>query len=922
MKRSVHKLIALTLTLGSLLSLTAQTEPYTNNWYVGNTKPGEWIKYKQVWLSEGHYRFTTQSVAKSEGQTVHLEINNETLKNNVPVPTDPEDEFQLVHLGYKKLETGYYDIKLIFETGDVNCDMIFIRKSDSTADYVLDDDIKYELNFDDGMHTFAIGGFANSTKDLLKGHEHGDDATWTSTIDGGKFSRRQVQAYTKPSIYTFDLPFSSNSADVYIQEMVEAKVEVIFAHGRGEPTDNIKQIEDRAFKTGPGGMPCSGLKYMVEAIERNPYARGQMKVAYFVDNAPLTLSVQAKFNGDYEWGNPEHQQYIWDYAIKKWYETVPRDMLFFTEDGKVPMQWWTANSHLEYPKPGYEILEFFQFIEKKMKEEFDLEPAFILAGNFFERDPRTKDYAWGVQGWFIWGKKPIEIQQHKGKYFAFALNGGRLPMREQATGDWDPVTNLPTPSREDAHFNALLEDGTPMIRQVFEEGHAVNSEWIVLEAWSDWREGSTWHRSDHEEYLYPNQYISLVREFADRNSGSILLEAEGCDEYYSTTSGNMGGFYRLDIYKESELEKEYIDANLEVDLDIFRPLHSLSELSEPIYTRYDEPFKKISAGWKDVWAITKNNMVKCNEIDGYPISLWIRSGQALSAIEKITFGSNMVWVIDTYGNVRMANLPDQSGCETSSGFTVMTDPNIKIVDIAASMSMIWGVDDQNKVYYRNLSGTRPWQQVEGELTSITADVYNVWGFSPDGEIMCMSAQNKTGWRKIGNPHNLIKLSAGSGEVWGINEQNQVYRISSSGVGNWKYVTNGVLDVSVGVDFVWLLDMDGIPYNYRLRGFERQSGFDAPTSIGNKVKLTDISLIAKPNPFHDNLTAIINSYVAEPAKLDLYDMNGKMVLSQNIQLFEGTNEVEVLNVQPLPSGMYILSVSSKAHTERMKVMKVK
>jgi hypothetical protein len=914
--------------------LSAQIEAYSNNWYVGNTKAGEWIQFKQVWLSAGHYRFTTRSVAGNSGATAHLELNGQTLKANVPIPFNSSGVFELAHLGSAQLTEGYYDVKLVFETGDVNTDMIFIRKDDSAAETVLANDTKYELNFAQKMHTLAIGGVATATKDLLKGGEQGDDVVWKSTLDNLSFTRKQVQAYNKPSIYPFDVAYSRNAADIYIQEMVEAKVQVIFAHGRGEPTDNYKQIEDREFKTGPGGLPPSGLKYMVEAIKRNPYARDQIKVAYFVDNAPLTLSVQAMYNNAYEWGNTEHQQYIWDYAIKKWYQTVPREMLYFTPDGKVPMQWWTANSHLDYTKtvaqggPGTQILEFFQFIEQKMKEEFDLDVAFILAPNFFDRDSRTKNIAWGVQGWFSWRSgNPVEIRVHNGKYFAFALNGGRLPMKDTALSTWDPDTNTPVPTtsdgKTDSHVSSLITTSSgqdAMIRNVFKQGHTYNCEWIVLEAWSDWREGSTWHRSDHKEYLYPNQYMSLVREYADRTSGSILLEAEGCDEYYNTTTGNLGGAYRLNLYKPSELEKDYIDANLEVDLDIFRPLHSLSALQGPIYTSsVDRAMKRIAAGWKDAWGIRESdNQIYCHESDGYPVVPWRRLNTSQAA-KDLTFSTNMAWMINASGGVYSANLSDQAATNTASGWTGRTVTGLTIVDIDASLSRVWGVDSNNKVYYRNLAGTRPWTQVAGELTSIAADESYVWGFAPNGDLMCMPAISKSGWRKVDNPYNVTAISAGSGEVWGITADNKIYRINSSGIGRWYYVTEGYKDVAIGVDCVWLLDLDGKPYRYDIYGFETASAFDGATGV-EAIRVPDISAVVRPNPFTDRLLVEISSYVSDDALVTLYDLNGKQLLNQNVRLYQGTNTVEIENAPQLPSGMYILSVNARSQTVRTKVIK--
>ena len=145
-----------------------------------------------------------------------------------------------------------------------------------------------------------------------------------------------------------------------------------------------------------------------------------------------------------------------------------------------------------------------------------------------------KYIAWGLQGWFGWAdmESRCEIVTHRNqRKFAFAFNGGRQPMMNLVHTNWKPEF--------DTHVSSLLEDGeTPRIRHIFEEGHEVGAKWIVLEAWSDWREGSVWHRSDHPEHRFPNQYMSLVREFADRESKSIILEAEGCDEYHSAQPGN------------------------------------------------------------------------------------------------------------------------------------------------------------------------------------------------------------------------------------------------------------------------------------------------------------------------------------------------------------------------------------------------
>src|SRR5882724_8150782 len=51
--------------------------------YVGNTAPGEWIQFTNVWLSAGSYRFTANAGSPSNNVLMHLEIDGVTLRPNV-----------------------------------------------------------------------------------------------------------------------------------------------------------------------------------------------------------------------------------------------------------------------------------------------------------------------------------------------------------------------------------------------------------------------------------------------------------------------------------------------------------------------------------------------------------------------------------------------------------------------------------------------------------------------------------------------------------------------------------------------------------------------------------------------------------------------------------------------------------------------
>ncbi|GHT78792.1 hypothetical protein AGMMS50262_21790 [Bacteroidia bacterium] len=937
-----HYFILLCLSIFALGNLSAEDYTYSNNWYVGDTEAGEWIKHKHIKISAGDYRFTLLAVAYETGKTVSLALNDEIVFSQIEIPANVFGTFQSIHLGSKALAEGYYDVKLIFDTGDVNGDLIFIKKDSRTDNTVLDTDLEYALNHSDGMHIAPIAGAAEGTCSLAKYGDQGDNITYYFQGNPGndRYTREQVMMWNKQPIYTYHHEYTQDALDTRVQEFVESKVDFIWAHGRGEP-DQDNEILDRDFKNGAGAMPCTGLTELAKAIKRNPYAKDNLKIAYFFDNAATFTSAGSGFyTGQMNYGSKDFQKFVWEFAVKKWYAAIPKELLFTLPDttgqGRtiVPMQWWTCGIGSKWGSNNKELggsdylIDFFNYIAKQMQAEFGLTPAWVLDNTFFKYGTKLRNDSYGIQAWFIWGREITDIQALNGRKFAFALNGGRIPMHGAVQTDWNPYTGEGTYVSDNAsqnatkgfHVSSLDENGEPRIRSVFEQGTAENAEWIVLESWFDWHEGSTWFRSGHREYAYPNQHLNLCREFADKETSSILLEAESCDEFYDLSAGNSGGSYRLDWYKESELKKDYWDANFEVDLDVFRPLHQLSPIRLHEGTLKLTP-SKIYAGLKDVWLTAgSNDSPFGNELDGYPVDQW-RALASYASLQDLALGGYSAWGITTDGNLVKCTLPNEKLASTNNPWTEVKSDGIKIVDIDANDAMIWGVDDQTNIYYRNFAGTRPWTKVEGKLTSIAVDNGFGWGFDPEGNLKCFNLQSKSGWKTVANPHQLTFLSAGCEEVWGINAKNEVYRLSSSGFGSWQKVADGFADVSVGANFVWLLDMEGNRHFCELNSFTDRSVFT--TKVYNGIvapKTVQISVKAYPNPFADRLTVSITSNTSKNIDVSVLSIDGKTVYRTTYAVKEGTNELELgTKLQALPSGIYLL-VIEKPDREVIRIIK--
>ena len=892
----------------------------TNNWYVGNTAANEWILFKKVYISEGDYRFTTRSVASKESQTVHLELNNQILTSGVEIPNNQAGQLGLVHLGHTHIQTGYYDIKLVFETGNVNCDMIFIKKDDGTSSSVSNDDIAYSINHDDGMHIAPIGGAWGASAHLAKGGERGDqDEAWYDASHD-LFNRKQVLSWYKQQIYAYTPEVTDQAMDMYVSEQVEAKVDFIFSHGRGE-NDFENDIDDRRYLPGIGGFGCRQLKKLVEAINRNIYAKDNLKIAYFVDNAVFPLAVQHYLGESMSWGNPTHQEFIWNYCFKNFYETVPKEMLFERSPGVIPIQFWSANANYNYSAGDKKILEFMQYIKDKMIETYGLTPSFILDKTFFERDPRTTAIADGVQAWFGWGNSITTYETFKNKQYGFALNGGRLPMRNVWENDWNPETNTGTHggNTNDYYRSALKADNTPTIRPIYEYGFQQNFEWLVNESWFDWQEGSTWYRSDHSDYAWPNQYIALNREFADHDSESILLEAEACDSYYDRSIGNSGGAYRVNWYKD--LEKDYYSVDMGINLDIYRPLHQLTEPNEG--GALSSEIVQISAGQFDVWAIDAEGKVMCQEVDGHPVN-WRKISSDLPNVKKLALGRYHAWALTNDNKVMKTELPRGWDANNCTGWADITGSK-PMADLDLNMSMVWAVDGEGKVYYRDFSAKKDWQNVPGKIKSITADDEFIWGFAFNDSVVRMSTQSRAQWDTIPNPYHLTSLEAGATEVWGTNEQNEVYRINSSGEGEWEFVTTGFNHVSVGYEQVWMSDEEGRMFRYDLKGFEDITTFARDTSdlLPTAVipqKRHETQLEVYPNPFNEKLNLHFISDNAGAVRVALYDLNGRIIIQELIKEHVGHNFIELNDIGDLNPGIYILEVTGNGFPRRMKLLK--
>jgi hypothetical protein len=119
-----------------------------------------------------------------------------------------------------------------------------------------------------------------------------------------------------------------------------------------------------------------------------------------------------------------------------------------------------------------------------------------------------------------------------------------------------------------------------------------------------------------------------------------------------------------------------------------------------------------------------------------------------------------------------------------------------------------------------------------------------------------------------------------------------------------------------------MDMSGV-YNISVFGYDNNDDYLLNDTLMIKVENTEIeeSVIIYPNPFQDQLILTINSKTENKVRLNLTDISGKRVLSTEVVLIEGENQI-TLNTQHLGPSMYILNIFGTNFSKAFPLVKLK
>jgi hypothetical protein len=92
------------------------------------------------------------------------------------------------------------------------------------------------------------------------------------------------------------------------------------------------------------------------------------------------------------------------------------------------------------------------------------------------------------------------------------------------------------------------------------------------------------------------------------------------------------------------------------------------------------------------------------------------------------------------------------------------------------------------------------------------------------------------------------------------------------------------------DYLWV---DNLSFVGNVVGLNEESSFDS-------------EMVLYPNPAYEKATILLNAKDSEKVQLEIYSLSGTMILSREIELFEGKNEIPV-DITTITTGSYLINI---------------
>lgn len=409
-------------------------------------------------------------------------------------------------------------------------------------------------------------------------------------------------------------PYDRNTPawwDNLVEELIHSRVHVVLMLGRG-------CFDPISGDDGNGDMCPRLLRYLVDAIDRCEGARDVLRLAMF-DDTGAYMGARNTIEGLpgntlFDLADEDAWGYFWDYNMRIWYDTVPSD-LWYRMDGRPVVAFWGP---VWMTNVQGNASRLFDYLRANFIGRYGEDPHFNVTSNWRQADSTlTTQHVQAAESWFDPSQSTYSYYTWNNAGWGCSVPGFRDPV--------DPDTGEPyLPGCGSVCREQLRNDGAAL-RAGLTAGitRTPPTRFTILEGWTDIAESAGYYRSS--TWRYPNQYINIVREYADPETKTLRFQAEAADTFLDTTPGNAGTYYR------------------DGDLDIGR-----LPTGSGWYIGWTEPGEWIQ--FKEVWLAcgTYRFTARLSGVPGQRVHLEV-DGQSLGPVDLIRGGSGAAWQLQHLG---------------------------------------------------------------------------------------------------------------------------------------------------------------------------------------------------------------------------------------------------------------------------------
>ncbi len=334
-----------------------------------------------------------------------------------------------------------------------------------------------------------------------------------------------------PSYTPYD-PTTSGFWDNLVAEQLQARVGVVLLASRG-----VYQLSSTDL-TGPAGGAENPrrLSAWVAAVQRAGVA-DQFQAACRLEVASLQ-DVAGNFHGT--GGSPvldlsnqsDWNDIFWLRGLKPWFDTIPSSYWTGKAGTIIDLSGVTTNNVSNAQGNASKLMSF---IATQVQTAYGVAPQIYLDSTWFSLDSTlaSNSNVVGSCPYYAVPSTPFSYTDDCGG----VVPGFVDPSFFDSTSASYMNASVTIPrSMVDAYSNTVftLETG-------LSGAAAHGAPFTILYSYTDITDSAGYYRS--AAWDYPNRYLNLVRRYSDPPTRTVQLQAENCDKYFDTTTGNSGDVF-------------------------------------------------------------------------------------------------------------------------------------------------------------------------------------------------------------------------------------------------------------------------------------------------------------------------------------------------------------------------------------------